>query len=429
MPSHKWTQAGRKNIKKALEKLKEEAAQLFHYETDDDSRLLEFCLMPAIALRWNTENPLWCQVVGAPGSGKTVHLSLMDEWDGARFVSRLSKNSLISGFRPKGDLNDDPSFITELDGKLLVIKDFTCILQGPREERDAVVGQLRDIFDGRCSKVFGNIGFKEYLSKFNILLAVTSVIDGFYSVNTQLGERFITRREYGRNRESITNRAFENIIRGRSNQYMNGMKSQTISFVESLPNVKIGEIDWPIDMRRRAVTGADLIATCRSHVLRGSDGRSIASRPSPEVGTRLVTQIVQTIACYCIMHGLDEVTRDAWDFGGARILCDTLPVSISWILNQIYEYTLICQMKNIPTEFTVKDLLPITRLGWSTTDKIITDLHFNGILDARYKGKTGRRSTSYRLSKHALTVIEFTRLFDTYPTEQIDIEEIMGQPD
>lgn len=421
----KWNPQGRKRIRKKLERLKEDASSVFYYETADDSRLVEFIMMPAVALKWNMENPLWCQVIGAPGSGKTAHLNLMEDWDKAKFVSRLSKNSLISGFRPGGDTKKDPSFITKLNGRLLVIKDFTCILQGPREERDAVIGQLRDTFDGRCSRVLGNIGFKEYASKFNILLAVTNVIDGFYSVNTQLGERFITRREYSKNRQVITQRAFENILGGHAHSKLGKIKLDFTQFLEDLPAVRISKIHWPAEMRKRAIAGADFIASCRSHVLRGPDGKSIASRPAPEVGTRLVTQIVQTVACYCILHGLTEVTADAWNFGGARILCDTLPVAISWVLNQIYEYTIICQIKNISTDFTIKSLLPLTRLGWHTTERIITDLYFNGILDATYLGKTGRRSTAYRLSQRAFEIIEGIGLLDSYPTENIDVESIV----
>ena len=381
--------------------------------------------MPVIAMNWKKENPLWCQVVGPPGSGKTEHLMLLSDWTKAKFVSRLTKNSLISGFRPDGDLDNDPSFINELNDRLLVIKDFTCILQGPKEERDAIVGQLRDIFDGKCSKVFGNIGFKEYTSRFNILLAVTNVIDGFYSVNSQLGERFITRREYGKNRKKITEMAMDNILGGVTDSRRDGIKTLLMEYIEILPFVKINQIYWPSEIKKKAVLGADLIASCRSHVMRDSTGKSIASRPSPEIGTRLVTQIIQTIAAYCIMNGLEEVTKEAWEFGGARILCDTMPVAIGWILNQIYEYTIYCQMHNISTEFTIKEILPITRLGWNTTSKIITDLFFNGILEATYRGKTGRRNTFYNLSLKSYNIIQEIQLFNDYQTDMMDVEDLI----
>ena len=196
-----------------LEKFKEMASDVFHYTDHSDSQIIDFVMLPAIALSWKTGNPLWIQIIGPPGSGKTAHVTFYEEWERAKFTSRLSKNSLISGFRPEGKPENDPSFLKVLHNRLLVVKDFTCILQGPREERDAVIGQLRDAYDGKASRVLGNVGLMEYKARFNMILAVTNIIDGFHSVNSQLGERFICRREVARSRIKMTKAAFDNVLK------------------------------------------------------------------------------------------------------------------------------------------------------------------------------------------------------------------------
>ena len=426
MKKHQWTYPGRRNIQSSMARLKEAAAELFHYNTYHDSEIIDFIMFPAISLKWKYTAPLWMQIIGAPGCGKTAHLSLYNFWKNAVFVSRLSKNSLISGFRPDGDIKKDPSLLPLLDNKILIVKDFTCILQGPKEEREAVVGQLRDIFDGKASRVFGNIGLQEYTQRFNMVLAVTHVIDGYYSISTQLGERFISRREYTPNRYKITEAAFDNARGYKDNTKLYNLQIMFMEHIESSPDVNLDEVEWSDKFKKKAVAGADFIATCRSHVMRERDGRSIAACPSPEVGTRLVTQIIQTVSSYCIVNGIEEVNEQAWQFGGAKVLCDTLPTAISWTLSKIYsvaKYGIRRNKKKI--EFTVKDLLPLTRLGWQTTDKIVTDLYHNGILQARYVGITGRRNAIFSLTEESFDILNFTGILSHLSEKNMDICHIV----
>ena len=420
----KKSSSDRKNIRKRLRKFKELAADLFHYSTYEDSQIIDFVMLPGVGLSWKTGNPLWIQIIGPPGSGKTAHVTFYEEWEEAKFVSRLIRNSLISGFRPEGKLDEDPSLLKQLDGKLLVVKDFTCILQGPREERDAVVGQLRDAYDGKASRALGNVGLMEYEARFNIVLAVTNIIDGFHSVNTQLGERFISRREVVQKRKPITEAAFDNAMNNTFGDRLQEVKYAFADFMNELPDIPLRKIKWKKRMKNRAVLAADFIASCRSHVIREKNGRTLASRPSPEVGTRLVTQVAQTVAGFCIINGIAEVNQDAWNFGGARVLRDTLPVSIAWTLSKIYDIS--SEFEKCP-KFTVKDILPLTRLGWHTTTQILMDLHHNGILDASYVGKTGRKGTRYVLRDDSYNIIHETKLFQGYESQTIDPKTIFSR--
>lgn len=423
-PQPKWTMETRKSLRIKMQRLKENIANVLFYENEYDAQLVDFVMLPIVSLGWLKENPLWCQIVGSSGSGKTAHISLLQDWEKAIFVSRLSKNSLISGYRNENDKDFDPSLCLMLDGKVLVVKDFTCILQSPKEERDSVIGQLRDVYDGQCARALGNIGFKEYKTKFSMLLATTNIIDGYHSVNTQLGERFIYRREHAKKRRAITTAAFDNVLHGTMHSKMNGICEEFREFVNLIPAVRIGEIEWPLEFKQQAIIGADFIAKCRSHVVRERCGRSIASRPSTEVGTRLVTQIAQAVAGFCVVNGKKSVDDVAWKFGGAQILRDTLPAATAWVLGKIYELTQFSASRGNSGKFTLKDMLPIVRLGYQTTEQIITDLYYHGILDAEYLGRTGRRSTVYRLTDKSRNIIDKINLFNNYDDEKIDIGSI-----
>jgi hypothetical protein len=407
-----WNSRGQRVIRTMFSNIKLQASSCFYYPNEAEASILDFVLLPAISIHWKSQNPLWCQLIGAPGSGKTAHICLLDLWDGSVFLSRLTKNSLISGFRSDARPDYDPSLLNMLDSKVLIVKDFTCILQGPREERDSVVGQLRDIFDGKASRHLGNIGLKEYVAHFNMLLAVTPIIDGFHSVTSQLGERFITRRELTLHRRKITMAAFDNMFTGDNERKLADLKAAVRDFINSIPRISISSVVWPTEFKKRIISGADLIAACRSHVLREHSSQAIASCPNPEVGTRLVTQLAQAVVGYCLLNGISEVNEEAWKFGGARLLRDTLPAVVAWVLQCLYFLQREQEDKGGIQLLTLKELLPITRLGWSTTNQVVTDLYLNGVLQAEYTGSKGRRGTYYFFKEAMLNRIKRLGLFD-----------------
>ena len=96
-------------------------------------------------------DPVWLFLVGAPGSAKTEIIRTL-RTSKTYSLSSLTQHTLISGLKTKGD---DPSLLPKLDGKVLVIKDFTTVLSGRRDVRTEICGQLRDIYDGFCEKSFG----------------------------------------------------------------------------------------------------------------------------------------------------------------------------------------------------------------------------------------------------------------------------------
>lgn len=406
-----------------MKDFKELASTVYHYDDEADTQIIEFVMAPAIALNWTSENPVWSQIIGAPGSGKTAHIMLYAGWPKMKMVSRITKNSLISGYRDEDNPDEDPSFLNELDGMLLIVKDFTTILQSPREERDSVIGQLRDIFDGDASRVFGNIGLQEYHVKFNMLLAVTNEIDRHAVVNQALGERFISRREFGKGREMITTAAFASVINGTDNTgARDNLASRFQYMLDKLPPVPLNAVTWSTDMQKRAVLGADFIARCRSSVVREKAGSALAGRPAPEVGGRLVTQIAQCVTAQTIAAGYDKVTNKAWKYGGAKILRDTVPSAIMWILYYVYSIRRESRQKGGPW-FSIKNLSE-TNLGSSTLTYVVTNMHFNGLLEAKNIGRAGRHTARFRINDFAYDVIKNTRLFSGYSNDEADIAEV-----
>jgi len=73
-------------------------------------------------------------------------------------LDSVTAHSFISG---KIDKDDDGNpipvtgILKEIDGKILIIKDFTVLLGKRREDRDEIFSQLRSLYDGYIEFAFG----------------------------------------------------------------------------------------------------------------------------------------------------------------------------------------------------------------------------------------------------------------------------------
>ena len=119
-------------------------------------------------------DPIWLFLVAPPGGTKSEILMSMSESPLMLTTTTLTVPALISGANTFGG---DPSLIPKLDGKILIVKDFTAILSMQSVIRDEIFGILRDAYDGRVDKYFGNGLFRQYKSKFGVIGGVTSVIE------------------------------------------------------------------------------------------------------------------------------------------------------------------------------------------------------------------------------------------------------------
>ncbi|OHB52351.1 MAG: hypothetical protein A2Y12_19495 [Planctomycetes bacterium GWF2_42_9] len=170
-----------------LERFKEVCRKYLVIENDE---YIDVQFAVIFANRFLDSKPVWAYLVGPPGAGKTEILQAFGDCEGIYMLSSLTANTLISG-KICGENEADPSLIPQLDGKVLIIKDFTPILTGRREVRTEVLGQLRDAYDGTSCKAFGTGKAIQYESKFGLITAVTNEIDKHLGALSLLGERFV----------------------------------------------------------------------------------------------------------------------------------------------------------------------------------------------------------------------------------------------
>ena len=154
---------------------------------EDFKQAIKISLATALSLQVPGSNPIWMFLVGPPGYGKTALLSSMQHADCCEFLSSIKRETLISGFKmPDGS---DPSVLAKMDQRLMILKDYTEVLQLNAHERKEVVSVLRGIYDERVDRLFGNTVYRSYKVTMGILAGVTDEIK--HHSEAAFGDRFL----------------------------------------------------------------------------------------------------------------------------------------------------------------------------------------------------------------------------------------------
>lgn len=322
--------------------------------------------------------PVWMFLVAPPGGAKTEMLNALIGMDQIYLQSSLTPHALISGANWKGD--QDPSLIPRLNGKVLVIKDFTTILAMRDNEKDEIFGILRDAYDGRCGKVFGTGIERSYESRFTVLAAVTPRIYDLSQEHHALGERFL-KCGVGNNlqhtsEQDVIRRAINNIERDTTmklelqdvvHAYMRRVRPR------ALPTLPAPMYDKLINL---AMFGARMRGTVARDNYRND---IITSKPSAEVGSRLGIQLAKLAKSIAWVNGRTAVT-DADYMLVKKVMLDTVSQRTEDLVRVILE---ACPSLN--KTITSQEIADKTRYPLATIGRIMQDLH---ILDVVHRSGT-----------------------------------------
>lgn len=271
-----------------------------------DEVAIDIILAVAISPALPGELP-WLFLVGPPGSCKTETLRALT---GPHIyaVERLTRAALIPG-KP-----GVPSILPELDGKALIIKDLSSILSMQETLREELLSELRQAYDGYSSAVFGSgQGRREYHSRFAIVAAATEAIELYRPLHATLGERFLSiniQFDYHDSVHAATvncglEEAMRQGIRDAAGAFLKWCFSRAPGFS---PSDRFND---------QLMAMASLVTLLRSHVPRDRFHR-VLLEPRPEVGTRVVKQLISVARCLELMNQLDIKTLQ-------RLAVDSMP--------------------------------------------------------------------------------------------------------
>lgn len=140
----------------------------------------------------------WGDLCGPPSIGKTELLKSLED-GGRRTVTmdNWTENAFSSAMRDPDDPDRDFSFLYQLSDsreprgpKVLIIKEFSTVMNSRREKADKMFADLRAAYDGSYTTAAGNIGIDHKSDlNFGLLTACTEKLDEFRRHNQTLGER------------------------------------------------------------------------------------------------------------------------------------------------------------------------------------------------------------------------------------------------
>jgi hypothetical protein len=350
-------------------------------------------------------DPLWLFLVSPPGGAKTEILSSLMTTPDIYFTSSLTPHALISG--ASWGSGADPSLIPKLNGKILAIKDFTSIMSKRDTEKEEIFGILRDAYDGKCSKVFGNGIKRDYASKFTVLSAVTPAIYELSHSHQALGERFL-KYTMGANlqhisEEDIVRRAISNLNRETTmrEELSGAVGGFLYHLLKDLNTNNIPTI--PENIKTQIISLAMFCARMRGTVHRDQYRPDmVSSKPSAEVGSRLGKQLAKFCISYAIINGQKEVTEKEY------AVCKKIALDTISQRNEDILCTIIKEISENPEgSLKTRQLSAITRYPHSTIARVLADMQMLSIVD-----RVGHaNSYEWRPSKYILDLVTKSKLY------------------
>jgi len=350
----------------------------------------------AIANRMQGD-PLWLFLVAPPGGTKTELVNTISSGPNIYTTSSLTAKSLVSGANMPG--GGDPSLIPKLNNKVLIIKDFTTILNMPQINRDEIIGILRDAYDGKSEKDFGNGLKRSYESHFGIISAVTPVIDYHSEGNTALGERFlrynIPHSKDAKNNMKMMDAVFEN--NGKESQMreeLSTMGSAVLAYDFKVPP-KITD-----KHRKKIMALAQYVANMRGTVIRDKYTGDVTHKAFSEFGTRMLKQFTKFLNGVCMFKGLTTLTDTEF-----KLACDMGRATIPTKMEKMVEHM---WFEDPDEDYTTKELSEALSLPLQTINRTADDLRMLGMMK---KESGGPGKSFWSLSSDAVFLIKQSEIY------------------
>jgi hypothetical protein len=323
-----------------------------HYYFSDDDVI--DVVLGVVAGNHIDSDPIWLHLISPPSGGKTELLYSLFQCEETYFLSDLSANALISGYKdppqekggavssaanghnepaPNESAHPDYSLLPKLNGKVVVTKDFSIIHDKPSETRSQILSILRDAFDGYASRALGNSVPKGYHSKFNYLTGMTPDIEKSWSLNT-LGERFLMYRIRIADRREHARRALQNVCNAGKGatairqELQMAVKGFINGLVRTTPEVAGAMQETIVDL-------AELLSTCRTYVYRDHND-DIPCLPQAELASRVAKQLMRVGQSAALVRGKDTVTETEFNIM-KRIALDSLPTNRRHLLSALWD--------------------------------------------------------------------------------------------
>lgn len=308
--------------------------QTFH--TDDDAAI---ALVAAILIGSMLRvPPVWCHIIGPTSGGKSTLLEAFAKVHFVTFVSDLTPNTFLSGM---ANSKGETSLLRRLGPTFTIfMKDFTTLLSKPSEAQEAIIAQMREIYDGYISKETGNGRRVEWpgpgqKGHATFVMAATEGIFGLQEKFSDMGTRAINYILLPQHRKDSTRRALRN--NGKLENSMGHIQEIFAKFVDDMMKSLPEELPYIDDeLENDIIDIGDFASICRSVVKRDYKGaKSLAL--SAEMPMRMSKQLLFIAQIFAHMNEgvLDDYLRKAV----FKTAFDSIPKQRRLIIEALSKYT------------------------------------------------------------------------------------------
>lgn len=359
-----------------------------------DFGIIKLICAVIVANRMKT-NPLWMFIAAPPASGKTEFITALEKIKGIYPVSTVTSQTFISGQKSKKGQETSLLFkIRETTNKpILTFKDFTTILSLHPDEVRSIFGQLREIYDGELTRIYGNGQLVTWKGKMGLLAGVTEIIHTKRETWSALGERFLTYSLIQPNPEESSLRAMDNTPHIQEDRDM--LKDAFCRYLDDFLQIPEQPIMPEETVKREIIELCTLATAARTKVERafGSSAREITFIHNKELPTRMSSQLVALANGFMVMNAgaLEELDRKII----YKIALDCISSIKRKCLRELARYDWV-ETRGL----AVKLNYPTTTIRFA-----LEDLNALEMCD---RSGTGTRSDQWRLrDKYRLTIARF----------------------
>lgn len=264
-------------------------------------------------------NPIWLFVIAPSSSAKTELLRPLSASRITTDLSQLTAKTLVSGFKPakikEGEAAPPPTGLLDRatakaarwgQDPLIIIKDFTTILNMRPDERASIMSQLREVKDGKLSGEYGNGVSSVWSGRMGFVAAVTDQIEEAIADSAKFGDRYA----YYRMDAIDPEKAIERMIANRTRDIESIVKKASVALEELVTeSAKIFGAYGPVPPSDLITTGGrinalSILATrLRTPVVRDPYRREITAVYPAESPTRHVQQLTSLASGFMALRG------------------------------------------------------------------------------------------------------------------------------
>ncbi|MCJ7423608.1 hypothetical protein MUP01_04980 [Candidatus Bathyarchaeota archaeon] len=254
-------------------------------------------------------DPVWLFAISNSGGTKTEIIRALKA-DDVYTLDSLTSHTFVSGkigVNEEGEIEKVRGILPQIDGKVLIIKDFTVILSKREEERSEIFAQLRALHDGYLEFAYGTTPEAVRVhASIGVVAASTPAIDMYGKLSTLLGERFLKIRHTTKPKESAR-KAAKNL------GYEIGMREEILNATQKfISKLEFPDITIKEEQLEKIIELAYATAILRTPVMirfwRYEDNEG--TTPNIEYPTRLTKQYCKLTKLLANIRGHSEITEE-----------------------------------------------------------------------------------------------------------------------